>query len=169
MDYLQKAINKFRADKIEVKNLPFCEILKPTTIDWSVIGAKEKRKINGVIDNIKSMRCTIQSLYCNYATKSKEEKKEINKSVEEIREKCISQISNIYLTENEMYVLLKEIDKDRNAGYSRTIFDTLFATGNKTLYNAIRNNSNCLYKITKKTNENSILLFDCVYFKQKIG
>ena len=169
MDYLQKAIKKFRADKIEVKNLPFCEILKPTTIDWSVIGAKEKRKINGVIDNIKSMRCTIQSMYCNYATKSKEEKKEINKSVEEIREKCISQISNIYLTENEMYVLLKEIDKDRNAGYSRTIFDTLFATGNKTLYNAIRNNSNCLYKITKKTNENSILLFDCVYFKQKIG
>lgn len=169
MDYLQKAIDKFRADKIEVKNLPFCEILKPVTIDWSIIGAKEKRKIYGIIDNIKSMRCSIQSLYYNYTTKSKEEKKEINKSVEEIREKYISQMSNIYLTENEIYVLLKEIDKDRNAGYSRTIFDTLFATGNKTLYNAIRNNSNCLYKITKKTNENSILLFNCVYFKQKIG
>lgn len=169
MDYLQKAIDKFRADKIEVKNLPFCEILRPVTIDWNVIGAKERRKICGIIDNIKSMRCAIQSLYCDYTTKSKEEKKEINKSVAEIRENIISQISSVYLTENEVYVLLKEIDKDRNAGYSRTIFDTLFATGNKTLYNAIRNNSNCLYKITKKTNENSILLFDCVYFKQKIG
>ena len=100
---------------------------------------------------------------------TKEEKVEIIKEAGFIRNKCVDTISSKRFTDIELYLLLKEIDKERNAGYSRTIFDTLFATGNEDLYNIIRDSTNDIYKITKRTNENSVNLFDYVYFKQKIG
>ena len=169
MDYLQRAIDKFRADKIEVKNLPFCEIIKPMDIDWSKVGTSPYVKANQIVSIIKDFRNSIQKLYYDYQAKSKEEKVEITKEVSFIRQKCIDEIQNKRYTEVELYVLLKEIDKERNSGYARTIFDTLFATGNKDLYDIIRTESDSIYKITKKTNENSVNLFDYPYFKQKIS
>lgn len=169
MDYLQKAIDKFRADKIEVKNLPFCEIIKPVDVDWRKVNSRNYNKVYEIIDKIKQMRESIQSLYIDYGTKTKDEKKLIIKEVTDIREQCAKYIANLPLNDAEMYMLLREIDKDKNAGYARTIFDTLFATGNADLYEMIRNNSGEQFKISKKTNENSVKLFDYEYFKQKIG
>ena len=68
-----------------------------------------------------------------------------------------------------MYLLLREIDKDKNAGFARTIFDTLFATGNADLYEMIRSSSDEQYKLSKKSSENCVRLFNYDYFKQKIG
>lgn len=169
MDYLQKAIDKFRADKIEVKNLPFCEIIKPVDVDWRKVNSRNYNKVYEIIDKIKQMRESIQSLYIDYGVKTKDEKKLIIKEVTDIREQCAKYIANLPLNDAEMYMLLREIDKDKNAGYARTIFDTLFATGNADLYEMIRNNSGEQFKISKKTNENSVKLFDYEYFKQKIG
>lgn len=169
MDYLQKAIGKFRADKIEVKNLPFCEIINSTSIDWNKVGSRQYSKVNKIIDYIKSKRCCIQELYLDYKDKSKDEKKNIASEAVKIRQDMTDFISDIYLGNEEMYLLLREIDKEKNAGYSRAIFDVLFATGNESLYSIIRNNSEDKYKISKKSNENSVMLFDYVYFKQKIG
>ena len=169
MDYLQKAIDKFRADKIEVKNLPFCEIIKPVDVDWRKVNSRNYNKVYEIIDKIKQMRESIQSLYIDYGTKTKDEKKLVIKEVTDIREQCAKYIANLPLNDAEMYMLLREIDKDKNAGYARTIFDTLFATGNADLYEMIRNNSGEQFKISKKTNENSVKLFDYEYFKQKIG
>ena len=169
MDYLQKAIDKFRADKIEVKNLPFCEIIKPVDVDWRKVNSRNYNKVYEIIDKIKQMRESIQSLYIDYGAKTKDEKKLIIKEVTDIREQCAKYIANLPLNDAEMYMLLREIDKDKNAGYARTIFDTLFATGNADLYEMIRNNSGEQFKISKKTNENSVKLFDYEYFKQKIG
>ena len=169
MDYLQKAIDRFRAEKIEIKDLPFCEIIKPSDIDWGKVGSTQYAKVNQIINDIKKYRNQIQELYINYQNKTKEEKVEIIKEAGFIRNKCVDTISSKRFTDIELYLLLKEIDKERNAGYSRTIFDTLFATGNEDLYNIIRDSTNDIYKITKRTNENSVNLFDYVYFKQKIG
>ena len=169
MDYLQKAIDKFRADKIEVKNLPFCEIIKPVDVDWRKVNSRNYNKVYEIIDKIKQMRESIQSLYIDYGAKTKDEKKLIIKEVTDIREQCAKYIANLPLNDAEMYMLLREIDKDKNAGYARTIFDTLFATGNADLYEMIINNSGEQFKISKKTNENSVKLFDYEYFKQKIG
>lgn len=169
MDYLQKAINKFRADKIEVKNLPFCEIIKPMDIDFNKVSTKKYKMIYRTIDAIKTMREKIQSLYVDYKEKSKEEKAAIANEVNNIRQKQVETINNKSFSDLEIYMLLREIDKDKNAGYARTIFDTLFATGNQTLYEMIKDTSLDIYKITKKTNENSVNLFEYTYFKQKIG
>lgn len=168
MDYLQKAIDKFRADKIEVKNLPFCEIIKPINIDWSKAGTTQYIKVAQVINEIKECRDKIQLLYSNYNTKSKDERIKISDEVSSIRYKCVEIISNKRYIDVELYLLLKEIDKDKNAGYSRTIFDILFSTGNIDLYNMIKDSSDDIYKITKKTNDNHVMLFNYLYFKQKL-
>jgi DNA-dependent RNA polymerase auxiliary subunit epsilon len=169
MDYLQKAIDKFRADKIEAKNLPFCEIIKPVDVDWSKVNSRICNKVYEIINNIKQMRESIQSLYVNYSNKTKVEKLLVTKEVGEVRGRCVEYISNIRLNDVEMYMLLREIDKDKNAGFARVIFDTLFATGNADLYEMIRSSSGEQFKISRKTNENSVKLFDYEYFKQKIG
>lgn len=168
MDYLQKAIDKFRADKIEAKNLPFCEIIKPVDVDWSKVNSRICNKVYEIINNIKQMRESIQSLYVNYSNKTKVEKLLVTKEVGEVRGRCVEYISNIRLNDVEMYMLLREIDKDKNAGFARVIFDTLFATGNADLYEMIRSSSGEQFKISRKTNENSVKLFDYEYFKQKI-
>lgn len=169
MDYLQKAIDKFRADKIEAKNLPFCEIIKPVDIDWSRVGTSPYIKVASVIKTIKELRGCIQSLYADYANKTKDEKKTITQEVQIIREKYVGTIASKKYSKVEMYLLLKEIDKDKNAGYARTIFDTLFATANQDLYNMIRDESIPLYKLSKKSDKDAVKLFGYEYFKQKIG
>lgn len=169
MDYLQKAIDKFRADKIEAKNLPFSEIIKPMDIDWRKANSRLYNKVYEIINKIKSMRESIQSAYAGYTDKTKDEKKLITKEVAEIRGRCVDYIANIHLNDVEMYLLLREIDKDKNAGFARTIFDTLFATGNSDLYEMIRSSSGERYRLSKKSNENCVKLFDYDYFKQKIG
>lgn len=168
MDYLQKAIDKFRADKIEVKNLPFCEIIKPIGINWNKVGTSPYVKVSLIIKEIKNLRDNIQNMYTGYESKSKDDKRIVVRNVQLIRQKCIDVISNKTFNEVELYLLLKEIDKDKNKGYARTIFDILFATGNNTLYEIIRDNSEIRYKLSKKPNENSVILFDNTYFKQKI-
>lgn len=169
MDYLQKAIDKFRADKIEAKNLPFCEIIKPIDVDWRKANSRLYNKVYEIINKIKTMRESIQSAYVGYIDKTKDEKKLIAKEVADIRSRCVDYIANIHLNDVEMYLLLREIDKDKNAGYARTIFDTLFATGNTDLYEMIRSSSDEQYKLSKKSSENCVRLFDYDYFKQKIG
>ena len=169
MDYLQKAIDKFRADKIEAKNLPFCEIIKPMDVDWRKANSRLYNKVYEIINKIKTMRESIQSAYIGYSDKTKDEKKIITKEVAEIRSRCVDYIANIHLNDVEMYLLLREIDKDKNAGFARTIFDTLFATGNADLYEMIRSSSDEQYKLSKKSSENCVRLFNYDYFKQKIG
>lgn len=169
MDYLQMAIDKFRADKIEIKNLPFHEIIKPMNINWSKVGSYQYNKVKKIISEIKDIRHKIQELYSDYKNKSKEEKMCIFKDVTEIKKEYIKTLESKNFNETELYLLLREIDEDKNAGYARTIFNILFAMGNPLLYEMVRENSNEIYKVTKKTNENSVKLFDYVYFKQKIG
>jgi hypothetical protein len=169
MDYLQKAIDRFRADKIEAKNLPFCEIIKPMDVDWRKANSRLYNKVYEIINKIKSMRESIQGAYVGYADKTKDEKKITTKEVAEIRSRCVDYIANIHLNDVEMYLLLREIDKDKNTGFARTIFDTLFATGNSDLYEMIRSSSDEQYKLSKKSSENCVRLFNYDYFKQKIG
>ena len=168
MDYLQKAIDKFRADKIEIKNLPFCEIIKPMDINWKKVNSRLCHKVYDIIDHVKEMRSSIQNIYMDYKNKTKEEKTVLTKEANEIRSKCIEYISSKKYNEIELYMLLREIDKERNSDYARTIFDTLFATGNKDLYDLIRIESDDIYKISQKPNENIINLFEYAYFKHKI-
>jgi len=169
MDYLQKAIEKFRADRIDTKNLPFCEIVKPLDIDWTKIGERRYAKADTVIEEIKRYRSQIQELYLDYQSKTKEEKVATVREANMLRSKCVDVISGKRYIDVELYFLLKEIDKERNAGYARTIFDILFSTGNLDLYDMIRNTSDDIYKVTKKANNDTVLLFDLTYYKQKIG
>lgn len=169
MDYLQKAIDRFRADKIEIKNLPFCEIIRPVNIDWRKAPQQRYFRIYKIIDEIKSVREQIKRLYVDYQKKSKEEKRLINAEVNILRERQIESINSKCFLDIELYMLLREIDKDKNVGYARTIFDILFSTDNKNLYNLIRDSSDKIYKITKSQNDSYIRLFNYLYYKQKIG
>lgn len=169
MDYLQKAIDKFRAERIKTDKLPFCEIIKPMDINWRKATLQRYNKVYKVIDDIKAMRGKIQSLYADYASKTKEEKAVIYAEVSEIRQKQVELLKTKSFSDIELYMLLREIDKDKNAGYARTIFDTLFATANKSLYEMIRNESDEMFKLSKKVGDSQIELFGYSYFKQKIG
>lgn len=169
MDYLQTAINKFRAEKIEIKNLAFCEIIKPTNIDWSTAGSYQYKKIDEIIKEIKEIRKNIQSLYINYDNRSKEEKIIIYQEAQQLKGRYVKVLTDKNFSDIELYLLLKELDKEKNAGYAKTIFDILFSMGDDKLYEMIRNNSEDIFKITKKTNDNTISLFGYAYFKQKIG
>lgn len=169
MDYLQTEIRRFRGERIATSKLPFCEIIKPIDVDWTKIGSTQYAKVNQVINEIKKYRNQMQELYIDYRTKSREEKNEVIKEADLLRNKCIESIKDKRFIDIELYLLLKEIDKDRNSGYARAIFDILFSTGNKELYDAIRNNSDNIYKLTKKPNNSKIKLFEYTYFLQKIS
>lgn len=169
MDYLQKAIDRFRADKIKNKNLSFYEIIKPIDIDWTKATAKRYKKVNKVIEEIKMLRNKIQELYIDYHNKSKEEKSIVVKEVSLLKSQYVNILDSRHFSEIELYLLLREIDKEKNSGYARTIFNTLFSMANPLLYDMIRDTSEGIYKITKKTNENSVDLFGYTYFKKKIG
>ena len=169
MDYVQKELSRFRAEKIKVKNLPFCEIIKPIDIDWSKAPQQRYCRVYKIINDIKSMREQMQRVYIDYQSKSKEEKAIIVAEANAIRQKQVEAIQNKTFTDIELYMLLREIDKDKNAGYARTIFDTLFSTGNKDLYDMIRESSGDIYKLSKRQGEIAVKLFDYPYFKQKIG
>lgn len=169
MDYLQYAIDKFNAGRIKISNLPFSDILNPLP-EGSMIRGRNYTKVNDLISQIKTMRTGIQKLYVDYDKKSKDDKSIVVREANELREKCVDVIRYTKLSQIEMYLLLKEIDKDRNTAYARTIFDTLFATGNEILYDLIRDTSDEIYKLTQKTtDEESVELFGFEYFKRKIG
>ena len=138
-------------------------------IDWRKSGSTHYIKVAQIIDSIKNYRNQIRELYIDYQTLSKEDKAIVVREANILRNRCVELIRGKRFTDIELYLLLKEIDRERNAGYARTIFDTLFAVGNEDLYNIIREESGEIYKITKRTNENSVNLFDYSYFKQKIG
>ena len=138
-------------------------------VDWSKSSGRCWNKVHETIKEIQSLRDHIQYLYIDYSSKPKDEKHLITQEVQEIRSKCIEVIQNKNFNSVEVYLLLKEIDKEKNKGYARTIFDILFATGNKALYEAIRDTSDGIYKLTKRTTDCRVELFGIPYFKQKIG
>lgn len=169
MDYLQHAIDKFNADRIKVSNLPFSDIINPLKVR-EVAQGYNYSKVANLISQIKSMRTAIQKLYIDYDKKTKDEKSIVVREASEVREKCVDTIRYTKLSRIEMYLLLKEIDKERNSSYARTIFNTLFATGNEILYSLIRDTSDEIYKLTQKpSDEESVELFGFEYFKRKIG
>lgn len=169
MDYVQKVIRKFKADDIPATNLSLCDIIAPQDINWNKVGGENRKKVHTIIEEIKRIRNCIKRLYVDYDTKTKEEKSSIVLEANNLRRMCIDEIAGKKYSEAEMYMLLREIDKDENAGYARSIFDILFATGNATLYEMIRDSSGDIYKVTQKPSNIELNLFDFKYFKQKIG
>lgn len=169
MDYLQKEIDRFRADKIKIKNLPFCEIIKPLDINWKKVGSSPYKKISKIINDIKIIRNKIQELYVDYCSKSKEEKAAIAREVYLLKSQYADILDSRHLSEVELYLLMKEIDKECNKGYARTIFNTLFSMANPLLYEMIRDTSCDIYRLTQKNEINSVNLFGFTYFKQKVG
>lgn len=167
MDYLQKALDKFRADRMEIKKLSISDILAPCE-NWVNPSGLYARKVRRIIEEIKDMKITLNSVYAGYNGKSKEERECVHAQANIIKTKYIKSLSKVHLSATEVYMLLKELDKDKNASYSRFIFNTLFSTGNKSFYDAIRNTSGVIYKLTKKRTDESVELFEIPYFKQII-
>ncbi len=167
MDYLQKEIDKFRADKIKIRDLPFCEIVRPA--DLNRANGRSYKKVNKIIGEIKNLRTEIQEMYVGYQGKSKEERSIIAREANLLRTRYVEILDAKRFSEIELYLLLKEIDKEENRSCAGTIFNTLFSMANPLLYDMIRNNSDDIYKITKKSFDESVNIFGYTYFKKKTG
>lgn len=168
MDYLQKIINQFnfRRNTLDEITIPFSDIVMPVNLhsmpsDYVV---KMSEKAYRVLDLIKQLKQEISSLYINYDSKSKEEKKNIHDIVQDKKEECINYINDISIAPYAMYLLVKEIDNERNSGYARLIFNILYGTPNQSFFGMIRDNSDNLFKLVEDDN-GDIDLFGYKYSK----
>lgn len=168
MDYLQKIINQFnfRRNTLDEITIPFSDIVMPVNLhsmpsDYVV---KMSEKAYRVLDLIKQLKQEISSLYINYDSKSKEEKKNIHDIVQDKKEECINYINDISIAPYAMYLLVKEIDNERNSGYARLIFNILYGTPNQSFFSMIRDNSDNLFKLVEDDN-GDIDLFGYKYSK----
>ncbi len=163
MDYLQKLTSKFNFNSLRpIKNevLPFSTIVKrnrDTHFDGYFYQQRDR-----IIDLIRDTNRELRTLYIDYDTKTKEEKKEIGAQANDLKQDCIEYINNTTIHETTMYLLLLAIDNKDYRDIKRRVLLTLFGTPNKLFYTMIRDNQDKLETLVEDA-DGSELLYDIRY------
>lgn len=134
MDYVQTAIRRFHIPRLrwdgKKNQVPFIEIVNK---DVYKKGAQKRDQINRILDMVREMKANINLVYSANNSTSEEKFRAMN----EIRENCITTITNMKISTSTMYFLLKELEKDENADLSMSLFHILFSSRNGAFFDMI--------------------------------
>ena len=134
MDYVQTAIRKHRIPRYrwdsETTQIPFVEI-----VDSSLYkkGAQKYPQIERIINMVREMSADVKMVY-SAANSTNEEK---FRTMNEIRERCVSEITNMKISVSTMYFLLKELEKPENKDVCMPLFHILFSSRNGAFFDLI--------------------------------
>lgn len=138
MDYIQKAIKKFKSKEArEYKKslLPFISIVKkPQNFLRNSHYYHQKDKI---VNEVRESRQEIKRLYTDYYLKTKEERKAIQMLVADVRQDCIDAIDAEIKSPSVIYLLLKELDSPETKDVYRYLFDVLFGRPDESFFKMI--------------------------------
>lgn len=138
MDYIQKAIKKYKAkESREYKKslMPFVSIVrKPSGFLRNSHYYHQKDKI---ISAVRDSRKEIKELYVDYYQKSKEERKLVQARASEVRQDCIDAIDAEIKSPSVIYLLLKELDNPDTRDVYRYLFDVLFGRPDESFFKMI--------------------------------
>jgi hypothetical protein len=134
MDYVQTAIRKYRIPRYrwdsETTQIPFVEI-----VDSSLYkkGAQKRNQIERIINMVREMSADVKMVY-SAANSTNEEK---FRTMNDIRERCVSNITNMKISASTMYFLLKELEKPENKDVYMPLFHILFSSRNGAFFEMI--------------------------------
>ena len=170
MEYIQKIVNSYSRKhirKVPEKYEPLMSIVKEPNISHQSLLQNDyyKEQKDRIIEIIKNTKANISALYVNYDNLTKEEKEIVRNNVAEIRQECVEYIDKISCSQGVMYLLLKEIEKDKDM--ARFIFEILFGTPNRQFFIMIKESKEDLSELVEWKNGN-IALYDFLFYKQKI-
>ena len=169
MEYIQKIVNSYSRKHIRKapeKYEPLMSIVKEPNLPVdNVRQGYYYNQMLRIMEIITATKNNIAALYLNYDNLSKEERETIRNQVAEVRQECIEYIDKIICSEGTMYLLLKEIEKNKEI--SRFVFEILFGTPNKQFFKMIIDSKEDLSELVEWKNGN-IQLYDFLFYKQKV-
>ena len=171
MDFLQRVINKFNFRNVRKKKqdlIPFSEIIKVPTSMQNITNIRQGyyyNQVKRIMNIITYTKNNISAIYRGYDNLSKDDKSEVKRIANELKQECIDYINDISISEATMYLLLKNIEKDSKI--SGFVFDILFGTPNQTFFKMIINSKENLNRI-KESKLGNIQLYDFLFLKEKI-
>ena len=170
MEYIQKIVNSYSRKhirKVPEKYEPLMSIVKEPNLPVdNVRQGYYYNQMLRIMEIITATKNNIAALYLNYDNLSKEEKETIRNQVAEVRQECVEYIDKIICSEGTMYLLLKEIEKNKEI--SRFVFEILFGTPNKQFFKMIIDSKEDLSELVEWKNGN-IQLYDFLFYKQKVA
>jgi len=171
MEYIQKVVNNYSKKhirKVPEKYEALMSIVKDPNISRQSLLQNDyyKEQRDRIIEIIKTTKANISALYVNYDLASKEDREVIRNNVAELRQECVEYINKISCSQGVMYLLLKEIENDKEV--SRFMFEILFGTPNRQFFIMIKESKEDLNELIEWENGN-IELYDFRFYKQKIA
>lgn len=168
MDYLQQKINKYnfrQSRKRKEAFMPFSVMIKePSMIAYEQgYYYEQKNRILNIITNTKK---SIHSVYSGYDTMSADEKEQARRFAFDIKQECVEYINNISTSKATMYLLLKDIEKDKSI--SKFIFEILFGAPNTSFFEMIIDSKEDLSKLCEWKHGN-IQIYDFLFYKEKVS
>ena len=134
MDYVQTAIRKFHIPRYrwdgETTQIPFVEIVDKRLFKK---GAQKRNQIERILKMVREMSDDFKMVY-SAANSTSEEK---YRAVSDIRERCITEITNMKISVTTMYFLLKELEKPENKDVCMPLFHILFSSRNGAFFDLI--------------------------------
>jgi hypothetical protein len=133
MDYLIKALNKYRAVRQDSFSASFTECFKFDGFDNNVVN---RRQLKNVIDLCYVKKSRVSYLYSKKQYFTSEE---IRILLENYRENLFHSFSNMKISVHTIYKLLTVIDDEKHSFISKTLFELLFTRHNDIMISLMDN------------------------------
>lgn len=148
MDYLQKIISKFnfregRENKRTV--VPFMDIVKEPSMYTR--HSFYYGQCDRIIEKIRAARDEKKKLFIGYDQLSKDEKTNVLRLSNELRQECIEEVMNITKSPATMYLILKTIDKKETSDVSKFVFEVLFGRPDQEFFKMIKESRSSIYTL----------------------
>jgi hypothetical protein len=157
MDYLQKILNSYRNDKINRKYINFVDILDDSQFNKSYI---KYDQVERVLTLIEDMRKEVSQIW---SSDNFEQSEKYNLS-SDVRQTCIEYIDTIKMSYSTMYYMLYLISTPEYQYISRTVFNVLFGTPNKSFFEVIKKSKEPL-PILEEDDNGEMQIYDIKYRK----
>lgn len=169
MDYLQKIISKFNfrighVDKLKTE--PFMSIVKEPnmyTRHSFYYGQKDR-----IIETIRTAHAERKQLFIDYDSLSKDERANVLRMSNELRQECVEEVMKISNSQATMYLVLKELDKKETRDVSRFVFEVLFGRPDQEFFKLIRQSAEDIY-ILDECESGDISYYGFKFSKKKIS
>lgn len=133
MDYLQEAINSYKLrnqKRIKGGFLPFCEVVNDAHLRSDFVDHK-------AISDIWSKAAGLKASY-EYIYRTEDDASVARRMVTEAKSGFYEYMDGLDLNKSTMISLLQSVESEKTEKFMTTLFYGLFGTGNRSLFNCIR-------------------------------
>ena len=164
MDYLHKAILKYgrsyRAKDTETISLASM-LVKPTGNYRHSYYYKERKR---VIEAVRTLKADISATFSGVISGT-DDLTDRRFYVQNLKADCIRYIRNLNITKSSMYLLLESIESKENSDIRGLLFEILFASMNRSMYDLIIESRSPLFRLYEDP-DGDVELYDLSFTKR---